>query len=86
LLGDAGLILREPEHAGTSSWCCGGPVESLYPKKASEQAVRRVEELRAAASAAVTMCPICYVNLQKAAKDAMRFDDISDYLVRAFGV
>jgi Fe-S oxidoreductase len=84
LLGDAGLSVREPEHAGTSTWCCGGPVESLYPKKASAQAIRRVEELRAAANAGVTMCPICYINLQKAAKDTMQFDDISDYLLRAF--
>jgi hypothetical protein len=30
------------------------------------------------------MCPLCYINLQKAAKDTMRFDDISDYLLRAF--
>jgi Fe-S oxidoreductase len=59
-------------------------VESLYPKKASDQAMRRVEELRAAANAGVTMCPICYINLQKAAKDTMQFDDISDYLLRAF--
>jgi hypothetical protein len=84
LLERVGLTLREPEHTGISTWCCGGPVESLYPKKAAEQARRRVEELRAAAGRGVTMCPLCYVNLQKAAKDTMRFDDISDYLLRAF--
>jgi len=84
LLEAAGLNVRDPEHSGTSTWCCGGPVESLYPKKASEQAMRRVDELRLVSDTGVTMCPLCYINLQKAAKDAIRFDDISDYLLRAF--
>ncbi len=48
--------------------------------------MRRVEQLRAAASAGVTICPLSYINLQKAAKDTMQFDDISDYLLRAFEV
>lgn len=84
LLEGAGLTLREPEHAGTMTWCCGGPVESLYPRKAAQQAERRVAELEAVADRAVTMCPLCYVNLQKAAKDRMRVDDISDYLLQAY--
>ncbi len=84
LLEGAGLTLCEPHHAGTMTWCCGGPVESLYPQKAAQQAERRVEELHAVADRGVTMCPLCYVNLQKAAQDRMRFDDISDYLLQAY--
>ncbi len=84
LLEGAGLSLREPEHAGTMTLCCGGPVESLYPQKAAAQAERRVAEIAAVAERGVTMCPLCYVNLQKAAKDRIRFDDISDYLRQAY--
>jgi hypothetical protein len=31
------------------------------------------------------MCPLCLVNLQRAAGGTMRFRDISDYLARASG-
>jgi Fe-S oxidoreductase len=84
LLEGLGLTLQEPLHAGTMTWCCGGPVESLFPEKAAEQAERRVTELQAVAERGVTMCPLCYVNLQKAANGRMRFDDISDYLIRGY--
>ena len=33
----------------------------------------------------MTMCPLCLVNLRKAAGDTMAFDDISRYLVEAYG-
>jgi len=84
LLAAAGLTLREPEHAGRQTWCCGGPVESLYPAKAAANAARRVAELEAAASEVVTMCPMCYVNLSGAGGGAVRFRDISDYLRNAY--
>ncbi len=85
LLARTGLTLREPEHTGRRTWCCGGPVEALYPEKALAQATRRVAELSAVASAGVTMCPLCLVNLQRAAADSMPFRDISHYLIRAYG-
>ena len=63
LLARTGLSIREPEHSGRRTWCCGGPVESLYPEKAVANARTRVAELRRAAPAGVTMCPLCLVNL-----------------------
>ena len=33
LLASAGLTVAEPENAGTSTWCCGGPAESLSPPR-----------------------------------------------------
>ncbi len=84
LLEQAGLGIREPEFAGKYTWCCGGPVESLYPKKAHEGAARRAEQLAAVADRAVTMCPICLVNLRRAAPEGLRVDDISDYLAGAY--
>ncbi len=83
LLAATGLTLHEPEHAGRQTWCCGGPVESLYPAKAAANAARRAGELSAAASEVVTMCPMCYVNLSGAAGGTVRFTDISEYLRNA---
>lgn len=84
LLEAAGLTLREPEKSGRMTWCCGGPVESLYPDKAEANARKRVEQLREAGSEVVTMCPMCFVNLNSAAPDGVSLNDISHYLRRAF--
>ena len=84
LLAAAGLTLRDPENTGRQTWCCGGPVESLYPAKAAANAEKRVAQLRAAGDEAVTMCPMCFVNLSSAAGSTMRFRDISEYLREAF--
>jgi len=80
LLARAGVAIVEPANAGSLTWCCGGPVEALYPEKAAEQARRRVEQLRAVGEECVTMCPLCLVNLRKAANGTLRIRDISDYL------
>lgn len=85
LLRSAGAQVREPEQSGILTWCCGGPAETLYPQKAEATARARVDQLRAVAPTAVTMCPICHVNLQKAAGTSMRFTDISHYLRAAYG-
>jgi Fe-S oxidoreductase len=84
LLAAAGITVRDPENSGRQTWCCGGPVESLYPIKAAANAANRVAQLRAAAPDAVTMCPMCFVNLSNAAGDTMRFKDISQYLREAY--
>lgn len=85
LLRNAGMTVKEPENAGRFTWCCGGPLESLYPQKAREMAGKRVEQLRQVAAEGVTMCPLCLVNLRKAAGDTMRLEDISQYLRQAYG-
>ncbi|TYO93284.1 (Fe-S)-binding protein [Desulfallas thermosapovorans] len=84
LLARAGVTVKEPANAGKFTMCCGGPAESLFPKKARDQAQKRVEQIKKVALNAVTMCPICYVNLQKAAGGAVQLEDISSYLVRAY--
>ena len=83
LLARTGLTIREPANTGRLTWCCGGPAESLYPDKALATATKRVEQLHAVAPEAVTMCPICLVNLTKAAGGRMRFRDISQILLEA---
>ncbi|MHB1496720.1 MAG: heterodisulfide reductase-related iron-sulfur binding cluster, partial [Acidimicrobiales bacterium] len=87
LLARAGLEVHEPGNTRTMTWCCGGPAEALYPEKAGAVAAKRVAQLREAApgtpAACVTMCPICLVNLKKAADGTMAVRDISEYLVEA---
>jgi Fe-S oxidoreductase len=83
LLAASGIEVAEPENAGPFTWCCGGPAEALYPEKAAAVAAGRVMQLQEVATDCVTMCPICLVNLRKAADGTMRFRDISDYLVEA---
>ena len=80
LLAAAGFTVREPANAGTLTWCCGGPAEALDPALAAKVAGERVRQLHAAGDECVTMCPICLVNLRKAADGTMRIRDISDYL------
>jgi Fe-S oxidoreductase len=84
LLAAAGVTVNEPARAGRMTWCCGGPVESLYPEKAEANARKRVGQLREAGTEVVTMCPMCLINLGNAASDGMKFSDISHYLYRAF--
>lgn len=84
LLVKTGLTIKEPEDTGKFTWCCGGPIESLYPKKAFANAQKRAAQLQQAAKKGVTMCPLCYVNLTKAAGNTMNFQDISHYLRLAY--
>ena len=84
LLEKAGVAVKEPVYSGQFTYCCGGPAESLFPKKAKVNARERVAQMKEAAGSGVTMCPICFVNLQKAARGEMRLDDISSYFVRAY--
>jgi Fe-S oxidoreductase len=86
LLRGGGVTVVEPVRSGQLTWCCGGPAESLFPERAAANAAVRVGQLRAAAGTAVTMCPVCMVNLDKAAEGSMQVRDISDYLRRAYGV
>jgi len=84
LLAKAGVTVSEPVNTGKFTLCCGGPAESLYPKKAAAAAKNRVEELKVAGNNVITMCPICLVNLQKAAHGQINIEDISSYLARAY--
>jgi Fe-S oxidoreductase len=84
LLVRAGATVHDPEKSGRMTWCCGGPVEALYPEKAEDNARKRVEQLSEAGSEVVTMCPMCLINLSNAASDGVKFQDISHYLHRAF--
>ncbi|MBN2243300.1 MAG: (Fe-S)-binding protein [Acidobacteria bacterium] len=86
LLEKAGVTARDPEFSGKMTFCCGGPVESLFPDKAGEIAGRRIKQLAEAGNDVVTMCPICLHNLEKAASgNGVSVRDISELLLQAYG-
>jgi Fe-S oxidoreductase len=66
LLRGSGAEVVEVQRSGRWTYCCGGPLEALLPSLAEAVADARAAELRGASEVAVTMCPICYVNLRRA--------------------
>jgi len=84
LLAAGGVTLVEPEMSGKMTFCCGGPLETLFPGKSAEIARRRIEQLSACSSKIVTACPLCLANLSRAVPAGVEVQDVSDYLVRAF--
>jgi len=84
LLKAAGVEVREPEHSGKMTFCCGGPIESLFPGKARAIAETRLGQLAASGRSVITMCPICLVNLRGVADGkSMSVEDISGLLADA---
>ena len=45
LLERAGYSLREPRESRNLTYCCGGPIEALFPKRAHDVGAQRVEQL-----------------------------------------
>lgn len=85
LLRRAGYTVKEPKDNRDLTLCCGGPIESLFPKMAHQIGRKRVEQLKNANGQGVaTMCPICMATLKEASDDELEIDDISSFLVKAF--
>ena len=84
LLARGGVTLVEPELSGKLTFCCGGPLETLFPGKSAEIARKRVAQLSECSSKVVTACPLCLANLKRVAPKDVEVRDISDYLVRAY--
>lgn len=83
LLENAGTVIHEPELSGKLTFCCGGPLESLFPEKAFGIAATRIEQLADCGNRIATMCPICLAILKRAAGPNLEIKDISEYLVEA---
>jgi Cysteine-rich domain len=84
LLAAGGVSLVEPELSGKLTFCCGGPLETLFPGKSAEIARRRIDQLSACSPNVVTACPLCLANLNRVVPAGVKVEDISDYLVRAY--
>lgn len=83
LLERAGIHLREPEFSKEFTGCCGGPIESIFPRLSSEIAKKRVEELRSTGSNFIVVsCPICLVNLERESRgEGVRVLDLAEVLL-----
>ena len=84
LLAGTGLTLAEPELSGKLTFCCGGPLETLFPGKSHDIATQRVTQLKAVSPKVITACPLCLANLSRAAPSEVEVKDISDYLAEAY--
>ncbi|MGC9118762.1 MAG: heterodisulfide reductase-related iron-sulfur binding cluster [Thermoproteus sp.] len=69
LLDSVGVVhVEDPYVTGKAySGCCGGPIESVRPDVAGEVAKIRIRQLSKLSDTVITVCPICYVNLSRAA-------------------
>jgi Cysteine-rich domain len=84
LLAEGGVTLAEPELSGRLTFCCGGPLETLFPGKSAEIARQRLAQLSAVDRQVVTACPLCLANLSRVAPDDVHIRDISEYLAEAY--
>jgi Fe-S oxidoreductase len=85
LLEKAGYRIKEPRDSRDFTHCCGGPVESLYPKVANRIGENRVKQLTDAGGQTVAlMCPICLATLKKAASPGIEIVDIANLLAKAY--
>lgn len=85
LLDRAGYRVKELRDSKEMTHCCGGPVESLYPKLANRIGKKRVQQLEnAGAQNAALMCPICLATLKKAGRAKIQITDISNLLAEAY--
>jgi Fe-S oxidoreductase len=84
LLNNAGINYVEPELSRKLTHCCGGPIESLFPKKAKEIAAKRANDLLSCSNTVVTMCPICLLNLKESTPLKDNFLDLSEILVKSY--
>lgn len=83
LLRAGGLAVVPETHADDQSTCCSTH-DGMDPAASRSAAEARVAALRAVASSGVTLCPLCLVNLRRAAHGTMPFQDISTFLRRAY--
>ena len=85
LLKLAGYNVKEPQYSGKLTHCCGGPIESIFPKTAHQIGAKRVKQLKdTKAKSAVLMCPICLATLKKAAGVEIEVSDISSLLAKVY--
>jgi Fe-S oxidoreductase len=78
-------MVKEPKDSKDLTHCCGGPVESIFPKTANQIGEKRVQQLKdTKAKSAVLMCPICLATLKKVAGVEIEVSDISSLLAKVY--
>jgi len=80
LLSKIGITVFEPPRNKTLTFCCGGPIEMLFPELSHRVAETRMKELQAINKSIIVTCPICYANLSRVAQKDVEIEDLSYYL------
>ncbi len=80
LLHSLGYRVREPRRARRMTYCCGGPIEALFPTLAKRVAKTRMNELAMTGASIVVMCPICLTNLSSVAPSGVNVRDLGELL------
>ncbi len=88
LLSKIGVKVKEVKRSGENTFCCGGPIEALSPNFSKKVSEMRLNELRNASKIVVTMCPICFANLNRVNNDKNKVTivDIAELLGQGLGV
>jgi len=76
LLKRMGYRFRDISLSKKATYCCGGPLESVYPRLSSELAKKRLGQLVSSSKNIITLCPICYLNLTEAQEEE-KLKDVS---------
>ena len=84
LLRNAGMETSEHHDSKEYTFCCGGPIESLFPGKAYHIGNKRIEQLEKAGKNFVVMCPVCYANLSRIANNKVKIEDIAHTLGKSY--
>lgn len=84
LLNNAGIETLNPGDCKEYTFCCGGPVESLFPGKAYDVGKKRIEQLEKEGKNFVVMCPVCYANLSRVAANNVKIEDIANILGNSY--
>ena len=85
LLKNGEVDLREPERNGRLTFCCGGPIEAIFPRLSMEIAKSRINELAKYDDKVIVLCPICYANLNRMSHGKIKIHDISEFLIKIYG-
>ena len=67
ILERIGIEYEEVKNSKKNTFCCGGPLETFFPKISNEIARRRVGEFEG--KKIITLCPICLATLRRAGGD-----------------
>lgn len=81
VLSKVGYQVKRPRYTGLTTYCCGGPVEGLFPEKAQEVAKKRISQLEVECQFIATLCPICHLNFLKVAPENIFIQDVSLFLI-----
>ncbi|MHA1617496.1 MAG: (Fe-S)-binding protein [Candidatus Njordarchaeales archaeon] len=80
ILRKLGVEIIEPKHNKIHTFCCGGPIESIYPSMSKKIATARLTELSQYSKNIITLCPICIANLGRYAPPDIKIHDISQVI------